>query len=85
MAEETPEKTLKNLADAIEGLSKLEGDLQQQLGKTDGPLRHQVAVDLANAIGARIKLVEDRSALLKIISSSPGPPPPPAASAKAKP
>ncbi|MDP9192495.1 MAG: hypothetical protein M3P06_12415 [Acidobacteriota bacterium] len=59
-------KELKDVIGAIESVTKLESELQQQLGKSDASQsqRQETAEDLARAIRARQRLIEDRRALL---------------------
>lgn len=61
-------KKLKDVIEAIERVSKLEGELQQQLGKSEPPQRQHIANELANAVGAREKLVDERRDILKSLN-----------------
>lgn len=64
-------KTLKDAMAAIEGVSKLEGELQQQFAKSELPQRQQIADELANAVGARAALVKQRNQILESLKVSP--------------
>jgi hypothetical protein len=58
-------KELKDVFDLIDRVTKLEGELQQQLAKTDShEQRRDIATELANAAGARKKLAKARADLL---------------------
>jgi hypothetical protein len=62
-------KDLKDVIDAIEGVTKLEGELQQQLGKSEPLQRQQIADELANAVGARVTLMGKRRKLLESLKA----------------
>lgn len=62
-------KQPKDVFDAIERVTKLEGELQQQLGKIEPPdQRKLIANELASAVGARLALVLKRGELLESLN-----------------
>lgn len=60
-------RELETTMDVIQRLSTLEGELQQQLAKSETRARDQVATDLANVIRSRDTLVKHRRELLEEI------------------
>lgn len=64
------ETALKVVFELIDRVTKLEGELQQQLAKTEShEQRSDIATELADAAGARKKLAKRRGTLLKLLKS----------------